>query len=82
MPTHLRVTDDVQPKRTYTIHAGQYDESVHTLVEDEHDTATFPDGSPRPPRYWTTVDAEATKKKTTASPEAKTAAKSAGTEKE
>lgn len=66
MQDFVRVTDDVRPKRTYTILRAQFKEGVHSLVESDRDPATYPGGDPRPPRYTTTVDAEAAKKKATA----------------
>lgn len=45
---YLRVTDEVKPKREYSIVASAFIEGVHTKVDKP---ATNTDGSPLPPKY-------------------------------
>lgn len=48
MPEFIRVTDDVTPKREYSINADSFIEGVHNKVDKD---AVSADGSPLPPKY-------------------------------
>lgn len=60
LPDFVRVTDEVTPRREYTISRERYlsDPDVFTVLDKP---AVLPDGSPIAPKYHTTVDAEAAK---------------------
>ena len=49
MPEFLRVTDDVKPRREYTIAAISYVEGVHKILDGK--AALAADGSVLPPKY-------------------------------
>ena len=49
MPEYVRVTDDVKPKREYSVVASAVDPAVHTVLKDK--PGANPDGSPIPPKY-------------------------------
>lgn len=44
----IRVTDDVKPRREYTIAASSFDEKVHKPLDK---AAVAADGTPLPPKY-------------------------------
>ncbi len=72
MSDYIRVTDEIKPKRTYTIRAEEFIDGVHTKVENQRDPALDHHGEPAEPRYYTTPDAEAAKKKTSGGTESST----------
>lgn len=45
----VRVSDEVKPRREYSIVASTFDESIHTEVKGS--PAAGPDGVPLPPKY-------------------------------
>ncbi len=47
MPEYVRVTDDVKPRREYSVPASQVSEA-HTVLKKP---GAFADGTPRPPKY-------------------------------
>lgn len=48
MPEYLRVTDDVKPKREYSVVASAVDLEVHKVLDKP---GAYPDGSPIEPKY-------------------------------
>lgn len=60
LPDHVRVTDEVKPRREYTITRARYlaTPDVFTVLDKP---AVRADGTPVPPKYHTTVNAEASK---------------------
>lgn len=48
MPEYLRVTDDVKPRREYTIVASALDSDHHKVLDKD---ATQSDGVPLAPKY-------------------------------
>lgn len=48
MPKFVRVTDDVKPKREYSVPASAVDSEVHTVLDKP---GASPDGTPLPPKY-------------------------------
>lgn len=49
MPEYVRVTDDVKPKREYSVVAEAVDPEVHKVLKDK--PAAEADGTPLPPKY-------------------------------
>lgn len=47
-PQYVRVTDEVKPKREYSVVDSAVVEGVHTVLDKP---AAFGDGSPIPPKY-------------------------------
>lgn len=45
----VRVTDEVKPKREYSVVASAVVEGVHTVLKDK--PGANPDGTPVPPKY-------------------------------
>lgn len=58
--SHVRVSDEVRPRREFTVTREQYyaNQENFELLDKP---ALRPDGEPIPPKYHTTVDAEAAK---------------------
>lgn len=48
MPEYVRVTDEVKPRREYSVVKSAFDPEIHTEVKGD---ATTTDGSPLPPKY-------------------------------
>lgn len=63
MTDHVRVTDDVKPRREYTITRRQFEARPGVFTELDKPALT-PAGEPLPPKYLTTVEKSAAKNKT------------------
>jgi hypothetical protein len=79
MTEYVRVTDEVKPRREYTISQRLLDArpGVFKVLDKP---ATYPSGEPLPPKHLTTVSAEAAKDKA-AIPVSKTSASNGANEK-
>lgn len=60
MTDYVRVTDEVEPRREYTITRRQFELRPDIFTELDK-PATLPSGEPRAPKYLTTVDKAAAK---------------------
>lgn len=47
-PIYVRVTDEVKPKREYSVVESAVEEGIHTVLDKP---GAYPDGSPIPPKY-------------------------------
>lgn len=75
MPEYVRVTDEVKPRREYSVVASAVDPDVHKIL-DKPGAAT--DGTPFPPKYTPDEMSEATESLSSSSASADNAAAPSG----